>query len=92
MRDQLRASSVDLRMQPVVPAANVKPYRQSALADGVVRFAGEPLAVVVARDAYAASDGADAVMLSAEGPSSLESHPIMLEVNFFDEVRRRASE
>jgi serine/threonine-protein kinase len=37
-----------------------------------------------------APDGARfAVMLSAEGPSSLESHPLLLDVNFFDEVRRR---
>src|SRR6266849_4813002 len=46
---------------PVVPGVAVKPYRQSALADGVVRFAGEPIAVVVATDPYAAADGAAAV-------------------------------
>ena len=33
---------------PVVPAVPVKPYRQSALADGVARFAGEPVVAVVA--------------------------------------------
>ena len=37
---------------PVVPAVVVKPYRQSALADGVVRFAGEPVVAVVATDPY----------------------------------------
>ena len=46
---------------PAVPAVAVKPYRQSALADEVVRFAGEPVAVVVADDPYAATDAADAV-------------------------------
>ena len=46
---------------PVVPAVAVQPYRQSALADGVARFAGEPVAVVVADDPYRASDAAGAV-------------------------------
>jgi len=46
---------------PAVPAVTVKPYRQSALADGLVRFAGEPVAAVVGTDAYAAADGAAAV-------------------------------
>lgn len=46
---------------PVVPAVAVKPYRQSALADGVVRFAGEPVVAVVADDAYRATDAATAV-------------------------------
>jgi carbon-monoxide dehydrogenase large subunit len=39
----------------------VRPYRQSALADGLARFAGEPVAVVVAGDPYRASDAAEAV-------------------------------
>jgi carbon-monoxide dehydrogenase large subunit len=51
---------------PVLPAVAVKPYRQSALADGVVRFVGEPVAVVVAADAYAAADGAAAVAVGYE--------------------------
>lgn len=46
---------------PVVPAVPVKPYRQSALADGVVRFAGEPVVAVVASDPYRATDAAVAV-------------------------------
>jgi CO/xanthine dehydrogenase Mo-binding subunit len=44
-----------------VPAVAVKPYRQSALADGVVRFAGEPVVAVVASDPYRATDAAAAV-------------------------------
>ncbi len=51
---------------PVVPGVAVKPYRQSALADGVVRFAGEPIAVVVSTDPYAAADGAAAVGVEYE--------------------------
>jgi carbon-monoxide dehydrogenase large subunit len=43
---------------PVVPAALVKPYRQSALADGLVRFAGEPVMAVVGIDPYRATDAA----------------------------------
>ena len=51
---------------PVVPAAPIKPYRQSALADGIVRFVGEPVAVVVATDGECASDGAAAVTIDYE--------------------------
>jgi len=36
-------------------------YLQPVLADGVVRYVGEPLAVVVAEDAYAAEDAAELV-------------------------------
>jgi len=51
---------------PVVPAAPIKPYRQSALADGIVRFAGKPVAVVVATDGECASDGAAAATIDYE--------------------------
>ena len=51
---------------PVVPAVVVQPHRQSALADGVVRFVGEPVAVVVADDAYRATDGAEVVRVEYE--------------------------
>ena len=51
---------------PTVPAAPVKPYRQSPLADGVARFAGEAVAVVVATDPYRASDAAEAVRVEYE--------------------------
>jgi carbon-monoxide dehydrogenase large subunit len=51
---------------PVVAAVNLKDYRQSALADGVVRFAGEPLAVVVGTSPYVAADGAAAVAVEYE--------------------------
>jgi carbon-monoxide dehydrogenase large subunit len=51
---------------PVVPGVAVKPYRQSALAERIVRFAGEAVAVVVGDDAYAAADGAAAVAVDYE--------------------------
>ncbi len=44
----------------------VKAYEQSALAHDVARFAGEPVAVVVATDAYAAADGAERVSVEYE--------------------------
>jgi CO/xanthine dehydrogenase Mo-binding subunit len=51
---------------PPVAAVSLKPYRQSALADGLVRFAGEPVAVVVAASPYAAADGAAALHVAYE--------------------------
>jgi len=51
---------------PPVAAVALKPYRQSALADGLVRFAGEPVAAVVAGSPYAAADGAAALAVEYE--------------------------
>jgi CO/xanthine dehydrogenase Mo-binding subunit len=51
---------------PPVAAVSLPPYRQSALADGVVRFAGEPVAAVVATSPYAAADGAAALSVEYE--------------------------
>jgi carbon-monoxide dehydrogenase large subunit len=48
---------------PVIPPVTVQAHRQSALAEGVARFAGEPVAVVVADDPYRASDAADLVRI-----------------------------
>ena len=56
---------------PAVAAAAVKPYRQSALADGVVRFAGEPVAVVVATDPYQATDAAADVAVEYEARAAV---------------------
>jgi carbon-monoxide dehydrogenase large subunit len=42
------------------------PYRQPLLAHGVVRYVGEPIAVVFATDAYLAEDAAALVELDAE--------------------------
>ena len=60
---------------PVVPAAPVKPYRQSALADGLVRHVGEAVAVVVAVDAYRAADAAEVVGVEYE-PLAATVHPV----------------
>ncbi|MDP6572287.1 MAG: xanthine dehydrogenase family protein molybdopterin-binding subunit [Rhodospirillales bacterium] len=46
---------------PVMNAMPIRAYRQSALADGVVRFVGEPVAAVLADSRAAADDGAEAV-------------------------------
>ena len=43
---------------PVMNAMAVRPYRQSALVDDRARYAGEPIAVVVAESAYVAADAA----------------------------------
>jgi len=51
---------------PPVAAVKLREYRQSALADGLVRFAGEPVAAVLATTAYAAADGACAVSVEYE--------------------------
>jgi len=44
----------------------LEPYRQHVLANDVVRYVGEPVAVVFAQDQYAAEDAADAVELDIE--------------------------
>jgi len=51
---------------PPVAAVKLQEYRQSALADGLVRFAGEPIAAVVAVSPYLARDGAAAVSVEYE--------------------------
>src|SRR5262249_5206050 len=51
---------------PLVPAVSVRPYRQSALADGLVRFAGEPVVAIVANDPDCAADAAALVGIQYE--------------------------
>jgi CO/xanthine dehydrogenase Mo-binding subunit len=59
---------------PAVPAAAVKAYRQSPLAEGLARFAGEAVAVVVATDPYRAADGAEALRVDYEPlPAALDA-------------------
>src|SRR5882757_5314211 len=50
----------DDRVEPLIP------YRQPLLARGRVRYVGEPVAVVFARDAYQAEDAADAVVVEID--------------------------
>jgi CO/xanthine dehydrogenase Mo-binding subunit len=44
----------------------LEPYRQPVLAKDVVRYVGEPVAVVFADDAYTAEDAAELIVLSIE--------------------------
>ncbi len=44
----------------------LEPYRQTALANDIVRYVGEPVAAVFADDAYLAEDAADLVALDIE--------------------------
>ncbi len=47
-----------------IPALD--PYRQPVLADGVVRYVGEPVAAVFATDPYVAEDAADLVAIEID--------------------------
>lgn len=49
----------------------LEPYRQHVLAKETVRYVGEPIAVIFARDQYCAEDAADAVELDIESLSPI---------------------
>ncbi|MBV9261687.1 MAG: xanthine dehydrogenase family protein molybdopterin-binding subunit, partial [Pseudolabrys sp.] len=49
----------------LVGLTELEPYRQFVLAKDVVRYVGEPVAVVFASDAYIAEDAADLVQITA---------------------------
>ena len=55
---------------PTIPLRSADPrveaFQQPVIASEVVRYVGEPVAVVLASDAYAAEDAAEAVMLDIE--------------------------
>lgn len=61
-----------------IPLRNSTPeleqYRQPVLASGVVRYVGEPVAIVVARSPHAAEDGADEVFVDID-PLPAVTHP-----------------
>lgn len=62
-------ASGDLGLGPLVPPntnPDVSPPPQPVLATGKVRFAGEPIAVVVATSRYAAEDARDAARVEIE--------------------------
>jgi CO/xanthine dehydrogenase Mo-binding subunit len=79
-------------------AEALKIYRQPILADRVVRYVGEPIAVVFARDAYQAEDAADLVtaeidslppLLNADAPAApwiagRSSEALVLEQHYGD--------
>jgi aerobic carbon-monoxide dehydrogenase large subunit len=59
----------DLDLAPLLPPndnPDVDPPPQPALATGKVRFAGEPIAVIAARDRYLAEDACDSVLPEIE--------------------------
>ena len=81
------------------PAAEaLKPYRQPALARGVVRYVGEPVAAIFATDPYVAEDAAALVMVEvaelpplmsardAPGPfaAGLSTEPVILRNSYGD--------
>jgi len=59
------------KITPMLHKFNYKPIGQPALADGMVRFTGEPVAAVVARSEEEAEDTADQVHLSIEDTASV---------------------
>src|SRR3984957_18746628 len=54
---------IDFRLTRI---EGLEPYRQPILADGRVRYVGEPVAVVFAADPYTAEDAADLVAVEIE--------------------------
>ncbi len=54
------------KITPMLHKFNYKPVGQPALADGVVRFTGEPVAAVVAASKEAAEDIAEQIELSID--------------------------
>jgi carbon-monoxide dehydrogenase large subunit len=50
---------------------SLEPYRQPVLAKDVVRYVGEPVAVIFAEDQYVAEDAADVVEISIERKTCL---------------------
>jgi len=58
------------KITPILHKFNYKPVGQPALADGMVRFTGEPVAAVVAASKEEAEDIADQVEVSIEEMSS----------------------
>ncbi len=72
-RDGVRAviTAADIGSIPTIPLRQeqldcFKPFEQTVIAAGTVRYVGEPVAVVVAESAAAAEDAADLVVLDIE--------------------------
>jgi CO/xanthine dehydrogenase Mo-binding subunit len=63
-------SASDVGLGPIefrqVAFAQLRPYRQPVLARTRLRYVGEPVAIVVAEDAYLSEDAADSVELDME--------------------------
>ncbi len=67
------------KITPMLHKFNYKPIGQPALADGTVRFAGEPVAAVVAASEEEAEDIADQVNLLIEDTASVTDALVALE-------------
>jgi len=62
---------IPLRLQPL---PQLEPFHQPVLADGKVRYVGEPIAVVLAESAAAAEDALDAIAVDIESlPAVVDS-------------------
>jgi aerobic carbon-monoxide dehydrogenase large subunit len=61
--DVAEVPPIDFRLTRI---EGLDPYRQPILATGMVRYVGEPVAVVFASDPYAAEDAADLVVVEIE--------------------------
>jgi carbon-monoxide dehydrogenase large subunit len=64
MRGALTGRDLPARLEPLLDAPDFAPTSWPALADGRVRFAGEPVAVVAAVSAYAAADACERVAVA----------------------------
>jgi CO/xanthine dehydrogenase Mo-binding subunit len=69
-------TSADVAHIPPIPfrltgLKSLEPYRQPVLAKDVVRYVGEPVAVIFAQDQYVAEDAADVVEISIESETCL---------------------
>jgi aerobic carbon-monoxide dehydrogenase large subunit len=73
--DELGARTI----HAVVPHPALRPCAQPILADGVVRYVGEPIAAVLAETRGAASDGAEAVLVDYEPLQPVPSAEAALE-------------
>ncbi|MBI4365401.1 MAG: xanthine dehydrogenase family protein, partial [Deltaproteobacteria bacterium] len=68
------------KIMPMLHKFNYKPVGQPVLADGVVRFVGEPIAAVVAASKEAAEDIADLVDVSIDATAPLVDARVALEL------------
>ena len=69
-RDVADLAPIDFRQ---VRLPGLKPYRQPILAQGYVRYVGEPVAVLFAEDPYLAEDAADLVFADIEEGEPIRS-------------------
>src|SRR5690348_7675122 len=69
------------KITPMLHKFNYKPVGQPVLADGAVRFIGEPVAAVVAASEEEAEDIADQVALSIEETAPLSDARMALETD-----------